>query len=90
ASPNYDFLATLCGIRPSAPGFSAVAIEPALGELTEVKGSMPHPLGEIRVQLKRKGSHGIEGEVSLPDGLPGTLRWNGKTLTCKGKTRVSM
>jgi hypothetical protein len=90
SSPNYDFLATLCGIRPSAPGFSAVSIEPALGELTEVKGSMPHPLGEIRVHLKRKGKDGLEGEVSLPDGIPGTLRWNGKSLACKGRTPVSL
>jgi len=90
ASPNYDFLATLCGITPAAPGFRQVDIEPALGELTEVKGSMPHPLGEIRVHLRRKGSAGLAGEVSLPDGLQGTLRWKGKTLACKGRTAVSL
>lgn len=90
ASPNYDFLATLCGITPAAPGFHQVAIEPALGELTEVEGSMPHPLGEIRVLLKRKGNGGLQGEVSLPKGLQGTLRWKGKTLSCKGVTPFSL
>lgn len=90
ASPNYDFLATLCGIRPAAPGFSAVAIEPALGELTEVKGSMPHPLGEIRVHLKRKGKDGLEGEISLPKGLQGTLRWKNQVIHCSGTMTYSL
>src|SRR5690606_27859021 len=31
--PNYEFLATLCGIRPAEPGFKSVVIQPALGEL---------------------------------------------------------
>lgn len=90
ASPNYDFLATLCGITPAAPGFRRVTIEPALGELTEVEGSMPHPLGKIRVHLIRKGKDGLQGEVSLPVGLQGTLRWKGKSLACKGTTTVSL
>jgi len=34
ASPNYDLLATVCGIEPAEPGFKSVRIEPHLGPLT--------------------------------------------------------
>jgi alpha-L-rhamnosidase len=77
ASPIYDFLATLCGITPAAPGFKAVSIRPALGALKEVHGSMPHPNGVIRVDLVRDGATGIRGEIELPPGTEGRFYWNG-------------
>lgn len=80
ASPNYDFLATICGIMPGSPGFATVRIAPALGELTEVKGSMPHPAGMITVALQRKGVAGITGNVTLPPGVTGEFSWKGKTI----------
>lgn len=84
SSPNYDFFATICGIVPSKPGFTAVRIEPALGELTQVNGSMPHPDGMINVNLQRKGIDGIEGEVNLPASLAGEFVWNGRTIRLTG------
>ena len=78
ASPIYDFLATLCGITPAAPGFSSVSIRPALGTLKEVHGSMPHPNGVISVDLVRKGAAGVSGEITLPDGVSGVFYWNGQ------------
>jgi alpha-L-rhamnosidase len=78
ASPIYDFLATLCGITPAAPGFSSVSIRPALGTLKEVHGSMPHPKGVIRVDLVRDGATGIRGEIELPPGTEGRFYWNGQ------------
>jgi len=83
ASPDYDFLATICGIMPDAPGFSRVLIRPALGELSEVEGSMPHPRGMIRVKLKKVGA-GIEGEVELPPGVSGRFVYGGKEVGLKG------
>ena len=76
ASPLYHFLSLVTGITPAAPGFQAVEIRPALGDLKEIKASMPHPLGTIEVQLKRKGKTGIQGTVTLPLGLNGTLIWD--------------
>lgn len=78
ASPNYDFLATICGIMPAAPGFSKVIIKPALGELTHVEGTMPHPAGKISVKLQREGKDGITAEINLPEGLTGTFIWKNK------------
>jgi alpha-L-rhamnosidase len=88
ASPNYDFLATVAGIRPASPGFKTIRMEPALGELKFIKGQMPHPSGMIVFDLKRKGTDGIEGEVTLPEGLTGTFGWKGKTVQLKGKTNI--
>lgn len=84
SSPNYDFLATICGIVPASPGFSTVRIEPALGELKEAKGNMPHPDGEIKVALTRKGKDGIEAEISLPAKLKGDFIWKGKAVKLIG------
>ncbi|MDE3253857.1 MAG: alpha-L-rhamnosidase, partial [Bacteroidota bacterium] len=83
SSPNYDFLATICGILPSAPGFSAVRIEPAMGELTEVKGSMPHPDGMITVSLQKMGKEGVSAEIQLPPHLTGEFIWKGKKVALK-------
>jgi alpha-L-rhamnosidase len=88
ASPNYDFLATICGIMPDAPGFEEVLVQPALGILNDAEGKMPHPKGQILVSVKRKGKSGIEGEVTLPENIKGRFVWNGKTLPLKGGKQV--
>ena len=90
ASPNYDFLATVAGIRPASPGFKTIRMEPALGELKFIKGQMPHPSGMIVFDLKRSGSEGIQGVVTLPEGLKGTFGWNGKTLELTGQTAIDI
>jgi alpha-L-rhamnosidase len=90
ASPDYDFLATVAGIRPGSPGFKTVEIEPAPGKLTFIKGKMPHPNGIISFDLKRNGTDGIKGEVVLPEGLTGSFIWKGKTIPIKGKTNIEL
>jgi alpha-L-rhamnosidase len=88
ASPNYDFLATVAGIRPGSPGFKTILIEPALGKLKWIKGRMPHPAGDIIFELKRKGTDGIAGNVILPDGLTGIFTWKGKTIKIEGSSII--
>jgi len=83
ASPDYDFLATICGIMPDAPGFAQVRIEPHFGELTEVKAEMPHPRGVIRVTLRRVGER-VDGVVELPEGVTGRLVWREKEIRLHG------
>jgi hypothetical protein len=90
ASPDYDFLATVAGIRPASPGFKTVEIEPALGKLTFIKGQLPHPAGIISFDLKKKDTDGIIGEITLPAGLTGIFRWHGKTIDLKGKTEIDL
>ncbi len=90
ASPDYDFLATVAGIRPGSSGFKTVEIEPALGKLNFIKGQMPHPAGMISFDLKRTGTEGISGEIILPEGLKGIFKWNGKSISLKGKTEIEL
>jgi hypothetical protein len=86
ASPNYDFLATICGITPAAPGFRKVQIKPEPGELQQASGRLPHPDGDILVDLKRKGTQGIQATITLPPGLTGTFIWkNSVKLLRSGK-----
>ena len=91
ASPNYEFLSTVCGINPGAPGFRAVKIEPYLGTLAFAEGTMPHPAGEIAVRFEKSGSNGLKGFVTLPGNLTGTLRWQGKTVELRpGRQEVNL
>jgi alpha-L-rhamnosidase len=80
SSPNYDFFATICGITPSKPGFAAVRIAPALGELNHVVGSMPHPSGMIKVEIQKTAEVGISADITLPDKVPGVFVWKGKSI----------
>ncbi|MFD1817852.1 alpha-L-rhamnosidase [Pseudarcicella hirudinis] len=82
SSPNYDFLATICGIMPEQPGFEEVRIQPAFGELDKIEGKMPHPNGQISVKLSRKGN-GVNGEIILPDNVSGKFVWKGKIQPLK-------
>ena len=77
SSPNYEFLATVAGITPASPGFKTVHIAPALGDLQSVDAQMPTKAGLIKVNLHRQGENGIAAKITLPDGMTGTLVWNG-------------
>ncbi len=88
ASPNYDLLATVCGIEPASPGFKTVRIAPHLGPLQWVKGKMPHPRGMIEVQFQRVGQREIEGKVTLPPGLTGEMEWNGMSCPLKAGSQA--
>lgn len=74
ASPNYDLLATVAGIRPAAPGFVEVSIEPALGALRELRGSLPHPRGSIDFEFERDRDDRVVGRIKLPPGVRGEYR----------------
>lgn len=62
--PLFHAYATVAGIRPAAPGFAKVRIEPQLGPCTRLQAKMPHPRGEISVKVQD-----CEVVVVLPDGV---------------------
>lgn len=84
ASPIYEFLSTVCGINPAEPGFRSVRIEPYLGTLPRAEGTLPHPNGPITVRFEKTASNTLRGQVTLPPGLSGTLRWQGKAMNLVG------
>ncbi|MBN8525575.1 MAG: alpha-L-rhamnosidase [Planctomycetes bacterium] len=79
AHPLFHRTASILGIRPAAPGYAAVRISPMLGTLAHAAGSWPHPLGDIRVEIR-----GAHGRVELPAGLPGTLVLDGREVAIPG------
>ena len=77
ASPNIEFFRTVLGIDSDAVAFRRVRIEPHLGNLQDIGGSMPHPAGEISVHYKMKGKK-LQAEVTLPKDVDGLFIWNGQ------------
>jgi alpha-L-rhamnosidase len=84
ASPIYYFLSLVCGIKPNEPGFKSVRIEPHLGRLSWIEGSIPHLLGTIRISLKKDKYNNLTGKVVLPENLTGIFIWNGQSRSLKG------
>jgi len=77
AHPNFDFLTIVAGIRPKAPAFSSVTIEPHLGRLRSVASTFPTPKGTVEVKYVTTPS-GIAAEVILPQNMDGELIWKGQ------------
>jgi len=78
SAPNYEFLATVLGIVPDAPGFARVRIAPHIGNLTAVHGSIPHPRSEVSVALHRTGDI-LRADIVLPPNVDGVFVWRGVT-----------
>jgi len=83
ASPNYELLATVCGIEPDQAGFKSVKIEPHLGNLLWVEASMPHANGTISVKYNKSADGQLQAHIRLPHGLIGTFHLNGKVIKLK-------
>ena len=82
AHPNFDFLAIVAGIRPKAPGFSSVTIEPHLGLLRSVDAAMATPKGMVEVSYAVKDS-GVSADINLPANVTGELIWKGRTFNLR-------
>jgi len=80
AHPNFDFLTIVAGIRPKAPGFSSVSIEPHLGPLRNVVSAVPTPKGMVEVNYVSRNS-GVSAEIDLPSDVSGELIWKEKTFS---------
>lgn len=90
AGPNFEMLATFCGIESAAPGFEKVKINPQFGSLTKVEGTVPHWAGPLTVSFQRAGTK-LSGRVILPKGTSGQLLWNQKTLPLReGENKIEL
>jgi hypothetical protein len=79
AHPLVHYFATILGIRPASLGFNTVTITPQLGSLTAAQGRLPHPRGEIVVEVRVENGV-VQGSITLPDGVTGNWRANGQTI----------
>lgn len=77
AHPIYHCLSAIAGIRPDAPGFARVRITPRFGPLQKLHAVLPHPQGEIRIDLQCEGKE-IRGNIHSP--VAGVLCWEGREI----------
>ena len=75
ASPNFEFIHSVAGIRPLEMHFNKVLISPNPGPLTTFEAQTPHPFGMISVKYTLENN---AAEIVLPNGLEGIFRWKGK------------
>ena len=87
--PLFHMHASLAGIRPDAPGFKTVRIQPQPGTLTQLASTVPHEAGEITLKMRRhKGQW--DTTVTLPEGISGKLCWHGHEHDLTGLTEISL
>jgi hypothetical protein len=82
SSPNVEFFRIVLGIDSDSPGFQQVKIEPHLGDLKKISGSIPHPNGTISVSYELKNKT-WNISVSIPKNTSGTFLWEGKRFELK-------
>jgi alpha-L-rhamnosidase len=82
SSPNIEFYRTILGIDSDGLAFSKVKIEPHLGELTKIAGSIPHPKGNLTVSYHQENKN-WKIKIELPKTITGTLIWKGKKIALK-------
>jgi alpha-L-rhamnosidase len=83
ASPNYELLSLVCGVRPAEPGFGRVTVTPRLGTLKFVECALPHPSGTISLLFVPQENGRLAGQITLPDGVSGQLIWQGKVIALR-------
>ncbi len=76
ATPTFDLTAHVLGVRPTAPGFARVRIEPHFGRLKHLEGRVPTPRGMIEIALDRDTG----GWISLPPPAKASVRFDDAPL----------
>jgi len=69
AFPLYEFPRTLLGVRPGAPGWKEILINPFYGIAPDCKGTVTTPAGGVAVEWKKSGVK-IKLKIQSPAGTP--------------------
>jgi alpha-L-rhamnosidase len=69
ATPTYDLTTHILGVRSTSPGWRTIEVAPFLGDLDRVEGSVPTPLGFVRVSASKDGPV----TVDFPEGATGEV-----------------
>ena len=89
SSPNIEFFRTILGIDSDGLGFSKVKIEPHLGDMKNINGSIPHPNGTLSVSYAFDNNK-WRIEIDLPQKVTGTFIWKGQKVVLKeGKNNLT-
>lgn len=89
STPLVQMSAGVLGVTPSSPGFKTIAIRPQTCDLTWAKGSVPTPLGDVKVSWAY-GEDKLVLDVTVPNGAEAevtvqTVRFESAAITCDGK-----
>lgn len=87
AHGRWHLAATVAGVRPLAPRFAEVCVEPRLGELQWLELAVIHPRGQIEIALRRADGR-LRGLVVLPEGVTGEFRWGGEVRALRERENV--
>jgi hypothetical protein len=68
AAPGYFLGAYVLGVRPAAPGFSRVVVDPVPSGLSWARGCVPTPHGDLYVSWRMKDGE-IDLDVREPKGV---------------------
>ena len=68
----WELPSAVLGIRPSAPGFGEMVVNPQFGKLDWARGTVSTPKGPVQASWKRTGEN-YELELSLPPGIKVTM-----------------
>jgi hypothetical protein len=69
AWPAIDYITTVLGVRPLAPGWAGVRLSPQTAGLDWAKGVAPSPAGLIRVEWKKRGRT-VNYRAEIPRAFP--------------------
>ena len=75
--PLWHLHTGVAGVRSAAPFYGRVLVDPQPGRLRSIRSRTPTPRGEVVLDLAFDGAGGVEGAVTVPEGLPGDFRWRG-------------
>ncbi|HET9474606.1 MAG TPA: family 78 glycoside hydrolase catalytic domain, partial [Steroidobacteraceae bacterium] len=90
AHPTADLLGLVAGIRPAAPGYARLRVEPLLGELTSLDATAATPHGPVSVRYRFANGQ-LEAEIERPGDLPGEFIWNGRVIPLEHvRTRLKL
>lgn len=87
AHPTTDLLGIVAGIRPGAPGYARLRIEPHLGALRQLDATAATPRGPVSVRYQIRDAK-LFAEITAPAGLPGEFVWQGRSHALTGMHTV--
>ncbi|MDP4239030.1 MAG: hypothetical protein Q8904_06100 [Bacteroidota bacterium] len=88
AFPAYELLTIVCGFQPINAGMTKYIIEPQLGKLTWVKGSIFNNKGNLTIHVSKTNENRYKGELFIPKGVEAVLKVNGKEVALKSGVNI--
>jgi hypothetical protein len=68
STPTRDLIVHVLGIHPAEPGYGAVSVRPALGDLAWARATVPTPHGPVTVEAHQDGSVEVDSPVPVVAG----------------------